>query len=779
MTVRPNQIESRAQLFAQQTLGGDPEQIRAGLRGRSIIVGLPDRLAGCRQAQIGLVTVVNVLSRLGALAPNLYLDVSADAVVASGVPLLPTGLPLGVSLLTFMRELTTIQPSQLTRSFASRNGKYDYGLFVGDTTRDASVTITVGADGWLAAVNPDGVTEAVTDGENPFGILLAATLGSTEIVKHIWLTLGNPHATVEPMRRRTLMSAYDANVNATRKENPELPARCKLGHVCVFGLGAIGSACNYVLGCLPKAEMSIDFVDMDRIEPSNEERLFTSAKPETDIRVPKVVHAQRFISGSHPNVRAFASQMSFERYVETARERLGYVWCCLDSATARRTLQTELASVLVNGGTDLSRWMISLHEYDRPENACLRDLYPAPAPRVFDPERELAHQLDVPVERIREIARSRTRLNAAEIQTALRNQKDEASRKAVARYVGMDFDQAVAHMCSTVRPSKALPAATISFVSLMPAVFMVADLVKRRVYGWHLPEGQPNVYQFDCLRLPEHRTACNILAARECLCQSERYRRAFQQRQRLRQKYLNSPFSSPPSAQARRAPPHGRGAAARPAAVRQPWLVNWPPPEPRSKSKRFALVSASALLWIVALSAHLAGISGIAWLMTSCAEREPVALSDIRPWRLVVRASNAKVTRSSWLTYTTLSGLPTVTFLPLVLMTTGVLKPAIASYRRGRGRAAPEPARVQAVAERVAGSLFAAGLPWVSLGVATLAVINGRALWSIPGPAYACCLVLLIAVVWLFGMLYACAGMVAVSWVVAMKRCVSIYGIRM
>ena len=163
----------------------------------------------------------------------------------------------------------------------------------------------------------------------------------------------------------------------------------------------------------------------------------------------------------------------------------------------------------------------------------------------FRPEHELARHLGVPAGEILRIARDGLRLDRALIARAIRNQRNAASRTAVARYAGRGFDQAVAHMCSEMRPNQALPAATISFVSLMPAIFMVADLIKRRLYGWRLPKGQPNVLQCDALRLPDQRTICNVLAGRGCLCQSDRYSRAFQQRQRLRNKYLGVRFSSP------------------------------------------------------------------------------------------------------------------------------------------------------------------------------------------------------------------------------------------
>lgn len=71
---------------------------------------------------------------------------------------------------------------------------------------------------------------------------------------------------------------------------------------------------------------------------------------------------------------------------------------------------------------------------------------------------------------------------------------------------------------------------------------MVADFMKRRLYNWKLPKGWQNVFQFDCFRKPESGTACNILASRDCFCQSERFSAAFDKRQEVRKAHLNRIF---------------------------------------------------------------------------------------------------------------------------------------------------------------------------------------------------------------------------------------------
>ena len=730
--------QSRAQLFAQRTLRKNSEAITFALRSRTLVIGIPEALAETRHGQIAIVTAVNILSRLGALAPNLCIDVHDDARVLPGVPLLLPGQPLGKSLLTFMHRLAAFQPGQVNRGCGRPSQHYDYGLFIGSTTTDVSNAVTIGSDKWIATINPKGEEETVNiDDENPLGVILAATLGSIEVVKQLWLPIKDPTVIMEPIPQRTIVSAYNFSVNNKDSKNPALPANRMLGHTCIIGLGAIGSACNYILGCFPELNMSLDLVDMDVIEPSNEERLFTGSDPKRDVGQPKATHAEQFITGLHKNIRAFAYQMPFEHYVDMSRERLGYVWCCLDSVRARRLLQTELSTVLVNGGTDMSRWMLSLHEFDRPENACLQDLYQEPKERYSDPVSELAHFLGVNPRQILRVAAGRGRFDAGIIALAAQRQQDPAMKKRIASFAGLTLEQALAHKCSQGGPSNFLPAATISFVSLMPAIFMVADMIKRRLYGWRQAKSEPNVFQFDCFRLLEKATVCNVLAAKSCLCQSERYHTAFQKRQELRRKYSSCIFSKPavPSPLQRRPAlfkPHIPVAAVpiRPvmqvqyAANNEPvaWQVHL---LPRKHHRVLAI-----LLLLVALAVYIAGMTGSMWPVGLFVQHENKKVAGFQPWRLVHLAYTTKTGAWPWLKYMVISGLPVAAYPILMLTSTKMVRWARVLYSGGE-RLVARPNSFSRLAAIVLTIFFAStGTPFVSVGSLAFGAINARLLFQ-------------------------------------------------
>lgn len=706
--------------------------LKSALRGQRAVIGIPEKLAKTRQGQVGLITAVNILTRLGALAPNLYLDVPKDVAVLPRVPLLPAGQGLGDSLLTLMRELATFQADNPERCYAEGGQNFEAGLFIGNVTSDAAKAVTIGSQRWLAAINPEGVTENIDPDEaNPFGIILAAALGSIELVKHMWLAIKDRDVVMEPLTKRIVMSAFDFRVNAQFTRNPDLPRDCNLGHVCVLGLGAIGSGCNYILGCLPELEMSLDLVDPDVIELSNEERLFTSADPKRDIRQAKVVHAQGFITGLQKKVKAFAYRMPFERYVDMSRDRLGYVWCCLDSAQARRLLQTELASVLVNGGTDMSRWMLSLHEHNRPENACLQDLYPEPSLDFVASSPGETGLSDIGPELARRVANGGWRFDAGAVALARQRQQAAPGRRTTANYATLTVRQVLSSMCGQVSPTNALPAATISFVSLMPAVFMVADLVKRRMYNWRLDEGAPNVFQFDSFRSPDKGTICNIRAAKECMCQSQGYQTAFRRRHQWRLPHLNRLFQAPAAPSCPRPAPQPQPVAAvSHAGANVAAQRNGENPVIRPAGQlqpREADRVQSVLLWLIAIVGYLGGMAVSMWLIGLFIKFENSTANTLQFWRLIPLAWKVQVSERSWIKYAAISALPVVAYRLLMHWATDVMRRARILYHGG-DIAGRRNIHTRSTAAALSCFFAVTGLPCVSVGSVAFGAISLRAL---------------------------------------------------
>jgi len=537
--------QSRAELFVGECFEDDPGRIKAALSSVTVVIGIPKSLAKTRLGQIGLVTATNIVARLGALVPSLFFDVPVDVKVLDGIPLLKSGQSLLESLVGLTRSLAQVQPSVKERCIANKKTRYDYGLFIGKVTLGARQSVTIGANRWLASIRTDGRSERIdVSDKNPLGIALAAAIGSSELVKRMWMELPNTSAKIETIGDRVVVSAFDFTVNPKHPTNPVMRGPCELNHVVLLGCGAIGSAALFTLSCLPDLRMSLDLVDMDFIEPSNEERLFTSSSPKEDLGKLKVVHAQKFMQRSQHDVNTFIYPMAYEKYVDDSRVRLGYLWVALDSAEARRGLQSELASVMCNGATDGGRWMVSMHEYANPENCCLIDLYSQSDAERFDPVLELSKWSGLNLEEIHNWSHTGGLLGHDIITRAASRQADLSKRRAIYALTGLTYPQVLAGLCSTMRPSPNAPAATISFVSLAPAIALVSDCVKRCLYNWRPKASEPNMVLFDMLGHPNRSRRMRVRAESGCMCQSKLYREAFTTRQNMRRPYLNKMFRS-------------------------------------------------------------------------------------------------------------------------------------------------------------------------------------------------------------------------------------------
>jgi hypothetical protein len=160
--------QSRAELLARRALGKDAITIKSALKARNVVVGIEEKQAKTRAGQIGLTTAINILARLGALAPNIYLDVPPEVIALPRVPLLSPGMRVRDCLLAFMTDLRASQMGMPIRDIAPQQHSFDLGLFIGRPTANALTAITVGSRNWLAVVNPDGATEDIDDSErNP------------------------------------------------------------------------------------------------------------------------------------------------------------------------------------------------------------------------------------------------------------------------------------------------------------------------------------------------------------------------------------------------------------------------------------------------------------------------------------------------------------------------------------------------------------------------------------------------------------------------------------
>ncbi len=298
----------------------------------------------------------------------------------------------------------------------------------------------------------------------------------------------------------------------------------------------------------------------------------------------------------------------------------------------------------------------------------------------------------------------------------------------------------------------------------------------------------------------------NLLAAKDCMCQSERYRKAFGKRQELRRAYLGVRFQSPAAPQPA-APVIQAGAvchARRRAAQRRPVprpapppqqvaVPDPPPPPPAARAplrpacgwRRLLAHTAILSMWILALCVYLPGMVGTGWLMNWCAEPSPAETFGTRKhprrfppgYSLVGRPSIQEPARNAnWgsaddATILLGSFARSVNPWPLVghvwavrmdwrswlfhtvhaalpigmhllLILVAMKMLAIAAGIRRRWVGDPAPNQARRRANLLASFFFLSGSPCVCAGAVALAIVTWRASWVVSTEA--CCFLLLL-----------------------------------
>ena len=371
---------SRQRLFAAEVLGGAPasEQL-ASLRREPLLVALAPGGGWTRRGQLMLASAVNLLARLFDFVGAIDLDVDDGPRVLPRVGGLRAGRPLAEEVAQFARSL---RPGGGDVRAVARREPYERALVLGGAPRIAAREV-VHADGaeWLAGVGPERLPELAARGPifNPFGPLVAAAWGTSEIARSLFRSLdaGRRPGVFAPLEKTRVWDLWQHDFDRPAA-GPPFPEALVLGDVGVAGLGALGSAAVFALGQLTRAAGTLELVDDDRLSPTNLERVLVAQA--ADVGRPKVELARRWLRGTR--LRTIAIRARYGPVVPR-RARAATILVGVDSGAARRALVRLLPEALYNGGTQSSELLVSRHV--RFEGACLECLYPEPFTPVQPP----------------------------------------------------------------------------------------------------------------------------------------------------------------------------------------------------------------------------------------------------------------------------------------------------------------------------------------------------------------------------------------------------------
>jgi hypothetical protein len=235
----------------------------------------------------------------------------------------------------------------------------EFGVAIGaDVSPTSSKPVFVGSNGWDASVSLDH-PQTVHASRNPFGPGAAACLSVGEVFRQVF-DLNDPPASSYTMS--TLDLALEPTANNISIDDVDVQS------AVLVGVGAIGNAAVWALGNAPIGGL-VHLVDAQRTELSNLQRYILCNR--TDEGRSKVRLARQFLSNG---IRGVAHEQEWTHFVANGRRRWSHVLVALDSAQARRDVQSSLPEWIANAWTQPGDLGVSVHPWSE-EGACLACLY--------------------------------------------------------------------------------------------------------------------------------------------------------------------------------------------------------------------------------------------------------------------------------------------------------------------------------------------------------------------------------------------------------------------
>ena len=509
---------SRAGLFAQEVLGDTPAARQLSeLRRRPLLLSLAPRLAETRRGQVMLATAANILGRLFDFVGNIDVDVDPSARVLTGIFGLRARSRLGPAVANFLRSLRPESHAAAAPGPALQL-PYARALVIGDVRGlPADEILHIDARGWLACVGPSlpGALRAGGGSFNPFGPMVAAAWGATEIARSLFRQLagGTRAQGFEPLEKVVFWNLWTHEFDGPH-HGPPLPQELDLGELAVAGLGALGSAAIVALAQLPAARGRVELVDDDRLSVTNLERVFTAHA--CDVGRPKAYLARRALRPTRAQPVEIRG-----RYGDALprRARAATILVGVDSGTARRQIGRLLPEAIYNGGTQEGEILVTRHV--RFGGPCLECFYP----NVEDPIARTAQRLGVDRATAAALVAGERRIDTGVLE-AMR-QRGGIELNGMAEKDLLDRPLAAVE-CSRAVVIEELPEATIGFVAAMCGFLMVSELVKDRLDPDRrepLDDARP-AFRLDLLQsTPGADCVESYVPRQDCFCQSMHTRR--------------------------------------------------------------------------------------------------------------------------------------------------------------------------------------------------------------------------------------------------------------
>jgi hypothetical protein len=249
-------------------------------------------------------------------------------------------------------EMEAADPYGLFVFTSTSSPTVQYVLKAGSASVAEPVDFTVDSDGWtVRAAQGNAAFSLEEDYHNPVGPALAACIGVADAFK---VAVGEPSS----MRVQTFTrSLFDLRLKEPSIIQPQsLPAHIELGHVCIVGVGSVGSAVVYLLRMLP-LRGTFTLIDHDPVKLVNLNRspLFGYR----DVCRAKVAVAKAHLQSS---VLVHAFTDTYAAFIDQqGRPPVDVLLALANEQGVRSTIENNFPPVQVYGST--FEWGMNYHRH--------------------------------------------------------------------------------------------------------------------------------------------------------------------------------------------------------------------------------------------------------------------------------------------------------------------------------------------------------------------------------------------------------------------------------
>jgi molybdopterin/thiamine biosynthesis adenylyltransferase len=351
----------------------------------------------------------------------------------------------------------------------------DISIMIGNDYKQKKCHIYISCDGWDAYSGFEMVDIKAEDSKvNPIGASLSSAFGAAEIFKCVLkeeLVSANKKLKFKDIKFSAF--TYDSG-NSGR--NPSLPDDINIGETLLIGAGAVGMAFISVLRHM-NISGNLTIIDHDIVDASNLDRYIgvyadSINNQKTSVAKAALSHLQDL------NISEINSK--YQQYVESFGRVIDVAICTVDNDETRQELQCDLPRILLNGVTGQSTFSVSRHDFIN--DGCLGCLYPIEKDKFVN-EEKYSHALGIPVGDFTYRYENNIPLTQNDIEKLIKFINTPEIKLTLKAGITLREFLADREICGRLNiTGDSQIQGTIGFVSAIPGILLVAELIKERYF---------------------------------------------------------------------------------------------------------------------------------------------------------------------------------------------------------------------------------------------------------------------------------------------------------